>query len=250
VQTHLRNLVALQRLDEQLTVLRRRLESLPVELGERESDLAALEAAAEGLEGRRKAALARAQDLENDVLQMEQRVQRLDAQSRGSRDAGAIQVAEHEAGELRDRISRAQEEALEDLDRAERLQAEVAEARERLAQARAEFEQFRTTVAEDEQQLEAEEAELQARRKALLKSLPTQIREVYEKLLPSRRGRALAPLRGESCGGCGMVVPPNDRMHVHAGSTLVRCRSCSRILVDLPLWNEEEAADAGAAGKT
>lgn len=245
----LRNLVALQRLDEQLAVLRRRLESLPAELGERESDLAALEAAAEGLEGQRKAALVRAQELENEVLQMEERIRRLERQIRDSRDAGAIQVAEHEAGELRQRIARAQEEELSELDRAEALEKEVAASRERLDRAREELEQFRATVAEDEARLTAEAAGLQERRKTLSKSLPSPLRDVYEKLLPARRGRPLAALRGESCGGCGMVVPPNDRLLVQTAATLVRCRSCSRILVSLDLWTEESTAggEAGAA---
>ncbi len=92
-------------------VLRRRLESLPVELGEQETRYSVLEAEAEKHLVERKRALSWAQSLENDVRDWEARVEKLEQQIRILRDAGAAQVARHEAEQHRGEIAKAEEKA-------------------------------------------------------------------------------------------------------------------------------------------
>lgn len=235
-------LVEAQRLDERLAVLRRRLESLPAELGERDSRQAVREAEAEALEGKRRAALLRARELESEVRGLEERVTTLERKARGLRDAGAVQVAEHEAQELRDRISRGQDEEFRLLEDADRLQAEGARARAELVESLAELTRFRASVEADVAELRAQVAELEAERDSLLARVPSSTAEVYRKLLPARNGRAVCALKGTSCGGCGMVVPPNDRVGVVGCAKLVRCRSCMRIMVAPEIWSAQSPA--------
>lgn len=241
VRDSLAFLVQLQHLDDRLAALERRLGSLPAELQERGARAAALAAAAEDLERQRKGALLRAQELENDVRDHEARLRKLEAQGRQMRDAGALVILQHEAQELRDRIAKEEEEGLLLLERAEELVPERDRAQARAREAAAELDQFRSAVAADEEQLAAERSVQQSARAALLRQLPEEARELYEKLLQARRGKAVAPLRGESCSGCGMVVPPNDRLRVLAMHEVACCRSCSRILVTAELWAPQPA---------
>ena len=240
-------LVQVQQLDERLAVLHRRLESLPEELAEREAHQSAQAAEADSVEGQRKAALARSRDLENEVRKHEERVAKLTDQINNTRDAGAVQVAQHEVQELRDRIASSEEEAIRLLENAERLVETREEARSRAQSAADDLELFRKTVSEDQAELEREIGELQTDRDRAVAKVPKNVAEVYEKLRPARKGRALAPLKGQSCGGCGMVVPPNDRIRVSAQSSMVRCRSCTRILVPVEAWNGATATETNAS---
>ncbi len=242
------SLVQAQRLDERLATLRRRARSLPEELTEREAAHAALEAEAEALENERRSSLARARELENEARSHEQRIERLEEQARNLRDAGAVEVAQHEAEELRDRVATLENEALALLERAEELAAERDRSQEKVEASAQELALFRRTVASDEESLQAEILDLERRREEVLGPATGRLRDLYEKLLPSRKGRALAPLRGDSCGGCGMVVPPNDRIGVRRALEVVQCRSCARILVHPDLWSE--AAEGAAEGET
>ncbi|RMH05144.1 MAG: hypothetical protein D6702_01210 [Planctomycetota bacterium] len=240
-------LVAAQRLDERLLVLRRRRASLPAELSEREAGHAVLEAEREEAEVRRKAALVRARELENEVRGLEERLARLEAKSRTLRDAGAVQVAQHEAQEIRDAISRAQDEELQLLEDADRLAGETTELAARIEQSAGELAAFRSRVETDAAELDAEIAELEGRRDARLGAVPNQVAETYRTLLDKRQGRAVAPLKGRSCGGCGMAVPPNDQLGVINAAKLVRCRSCQRFLVPLEVWSPESSAAEGSS---
>lgn len=233
----LSTLLATQKFDERIAVLSRRLESLPSELGERETRYSVLEAEAEGFFVDQKKALSWAQSLENDVRDWEARVEKLEQQIRTLRDAGAAQVAQHEAEQHRGEIAKAEEKALGLLERAEALADKGIIAREGLSPELEELEMFRKTVAEDEIQLQEEIAYLQKERASLFQKAQRAGRDLYEKLMPSRKGKPMAALRGDSCGGCGMSVAPNDRLKVAKMASIATCRSCSRILVPEELWN-------------
>jgi predicted nucleic acid-binding Zn-ribbon protein len=211
VEASLSHLIRAQQVDKRLTVLERRLASLPVEVGERESTLAALEA---------------------------ERIAKLEKQAVEARDPSAVQVAQHEAGNLRDENSDAQEEALELLERAENLQAQRSGMDEKLTAAREDLEALRQNVAADQEDLENEAATLREERAGQVGEVNTQMKGVFEVLSGKHPGKAVVPLKGDSCGGCGTRLTPNDRVRVQAAKSVIRCPSCTRILVTQELFSK------------
>ena len=240
------SLIRVQQMDKRLIVLRRRLESLPAELGERESHYAAVEAEAAQAEGDRKAALSRAQDLENDVRDREARIAKFEKQALEARDPSTVQVARHESNRLREEVSRLQEEALQMLDAGEAAETRRDEVRARVADALEELTLFRANVARDQAEVGGEAARLEAERKAEFDGVEMSARQVFEQISARHPGRAVVPLRGDNCGGCGTRIVPNDAVRVRGLSTLVRCHSCQRVLVPQEVWAaaEEPAAEA------
>lgn len=239
-------LIRVQQLEKRLLVLKRRLESLPAELGERESHFSALEAEADQSEGQRKAALSRAQDIENDVRMHEERIEKFEKQAVEARDPSTVQVARHEANRLRGIVSKEQEEALEMLDAAENAEGRRDEARIRVAEALEELNLFRGNLAADEKDVGGEFNKFNDERSGLLAGVEHGARATYEQLLEKYPGRVLAPLKGDSCGGCGTRMVPNDAVRVKAMNGVVRCPACQRMLVTQELWSaaEESAAEA------
>ncbi|HOM18713.1 MAG TPA: C4-type zinc ribbon domain-containing protein, partial [Thermoguttaceae bacterium] len=59
--------------------------------------------------------------------------------------------------------------------------------------------------------------------------LSDDIREIYHRLLRQRGDEALAPVEGESCGGCHQQVPINMISQIKLNQ-VVFCKSCGRLL--------------------
>lgn len=244
VEQALTRLVRAQRLEERLVVLKRRAESLPAELSERAAGVHATAAEADQADGERRASLSKAQDLENDVRVREARAAKLEEQALRTRDASGAAVARHEAAELRARSAEAQDQALGLLERAEQLAGRAAELRARLAAANEDLERFRATVAADGAALDAEILQFTVARDELLAGFDAAAREHFAAVARRNPGKVVAPLKGDSCGGCGTRMVPNDAVRVRAKNAFFRCPSCARFLVTQETWAAAERASA------
>ena len=52
----------------------------------------------------------------------------------------------------------------------------------------------------------------------------------YERILENKKGLAIVPVKGNSCGGCFMNVPDQVINEIHMHDRLVLCEMCARIL--------------------
>jgi hypothetical protein len=59
----------------------------------------------------------------------------------------------------------------------------------------------------------------------------------FEILLERRQGKAIVPIRGKSCGACGLVLPVQTVIDVQTREFIITCESCTRFLY----WSREEA---------
>ncbi len=55
--------------------------------------------------------------------------------------------------------------------------------------------------------------------------------QVYDSLYQSKKGRAVAHIKGSSCAACGYALPSSLASRVKMGEELVYCANCGRILV-------------------
>ena len=163
-----------------------------------------------------------------------------------------VEIARQKVQTLRDNIAGAEEEALSLMEKAGTLVGRIQEAKETMKEASAEFQTFQATVKEDQKTLEEERANVVARKSVALDSVAMEARAAYEKLVDSRNGQPLAVIRGSSCAGCGMTVPPNDMGRAMGLTGLVACRLCSRILIPDQVWKDatgegDEASSEGSS---
>ena len=75
----------------------------------------------------------------------------------------------------------------------------------------------------------AERDRLKGQRPALLKGLPPEPVEAYERARKSR-GHGISRTEGDYCAGCLERLTRNDLVAVENCSRLVQCRACNRIL--------------------
>ena len=53
---------------------------------------------------------------------------------------------------------------------------------------------------------------------------------LYQKLIATKAGVAIAEARGESCSGCYMSIPPQVYVNVKKNASVITCPNCNRIL--------------------
>ena len=61
-------------------------------------------------------------------------------------------------------------------------------------------------------------------------SLDANVLRQYDQLRRAKAGRAIAILKRDTCGACGVIVPTGLISRVSIGETIVTCPSCGRIL--------------------
>ncbi|MBC8371927.1 MAG: hypothetical protein H8E25_18145 [Planctomycetes bacterium] len=235
------SLIKAQELDKRIVVLRRRLESLPIEVGEHESALLAMQAELDEADVERKGCLAKATTIETEVGTNDARIDKLDRMATESPDVSICKVAQHEATELREKNSVAQEQALNLLERADDLESKIANMSPELEQAANDLASFRVTVAKDTTDFQTELEQLLSQRSDYLVNANSAIVKAFESLSERHPGVAVSQLRTDTCGGCGTRLVPNDCMRIQAMKSPVRCPSCTRFLVSQEFWSAHNA---------
>jgi len=72
--------------------------------------------------------------------------------------------------------------------------------------------------------------EYNAKRKALVEHIPSELLELYNFLYKKMGGKALAKIQDEACSECFINLPPQLINEVKRGDEIRRCPSCQRIL--------------------
>ena len=76
----------------------------------------------------------------------------------------------------------------------------------------------------------AEAGKLNSQREALTQTLPEEIVQQYESLLKTKAGKAVATVVDDGCEACGVELSPRDIQSARSSTTLLRCKTCGRIL--------------------
>lgn len=227
-----RALLILQDRDRRLLALAKDLEKLPQDEARAKAKLAGDEAAVTRAHDAVVDCELRLKRLELDVGTRRTTIVRLKTQQFETRKNEEYQAIGHE-------IIRYEKEA-DDLETRElELMEEMDGKRAALKSAEAARAHTRTLIAEDlatiaqrRERMETERREVTAGRDALAAQVPESILPLYQRLMKSKAGLALAPMHDGKCGGCHMRLIASTVAAVHAGKEIARCEDCGRILYD------------------
>jgi uncharacterized protein len=121
------------------------------------------------------------------------------------------------------------DEVLEALMAIDEYRPKIDEAERNLAAAREKAAQVQAQCAEEEPLMRADLARVEAELKETEAALPSEVRDLYRRVVRQRGEDALAAVEGEYCGGCRQHVPLNVCNKVMMGEPMF-CRSCGRML--------------------
>jgi predicted nucleic acid-binding Zn-ribbon protein len=243
----IQRLIDLQAVDLRLAELRGKLQALPEQLAAvekrvedgRQQIAAAKDALTTSLKDRKK--------YEIDVDTWKEKARKYRQQSAEVKTNEAYRALQHEIDNAEKETGQAEDRLLERMVAGEQFERQVKAAEQAFAEIERAAKADKERLSAEQATLRQDLAEREAERKKLVAEVPENLLDSYERIAARRHGVALAEIRGESCGMCGMLVRPHVVQELRrADSTkLFQCETCTRILYFV---ERTPAAAAPAAG--
>jgi predicted nucleic acid-binding Zn-ribbon protein len=223
-------LIQLQEIDTRIRAYTEQKNRLPEVLAALECKRAEnkenLDAVQEGLQTAQKNKRDRDQALESGV----QKVERLKARTseiKNNKEYQAL-LKEIEAGEQENKA--VEDDILALMEKIDAAAAAITAAEknslEEDAAISAEQKEHEAAIAKVEEELKGAEREKQEKAARIEPSVLAR----YQRLLLTKAGTAIVEVRGESCSGCFMSIPPQVFVNVKKNESIITCPQCYRIL--------------------
>lgn len=226
----LAQVVDLQTLDLEIARLQREVQKVPLEIAhlvqELESSRGAWEQGRERLGTLEQLRRRKERELEDVTADQRKRQARLFEVKTNQEYAAVLKEIEG----LKDRRSTLEDEILELFDHIESAQTAVREESARFRERETWCGEQRTAKEETLKRLQGELERLQEERRRQASRLETGLLQSYQRLLRSRGGLAVAPVRDGSCLGCHVALTPQTYNELRKGEVLITCANCQRIL--------------------
>ena len=230
INEQIKNLVELQKFDGEIYRLKTEIAVLPSRRKKMELDSEKKKAGLRAAEEQLKGIQLSQKQKEMDLQTREEKIKKLQGQLYQLKSNKEYTAMELEIKGLKADKSLLEEEILELLDRMDQVKTKVAQEKELFSadekKAKEELEVLKKGEGEAQQKV----SELQEKRKVHLPNIDVKLLVQYEKVLKSREGLALVPVRNNACSGCHMSLPPQVVNEIQLQDKLVVCESCARIL--------------------
>jgi len=225
-----RALLILQDRDRRLLVLAKDLEKLPQDEARANAKLAGDEHAVNAAHAAVVACEVRLKRLELDAGTRRTTIQRLKLQQFETRKNDEYQAIGHEIVRYEKDVDDLETLELELMEEMDAVRAAWKSAQAASAHDRALVEEDLAGIARRRERLEAEQRAVTGERDACAAQVPEAILPLYQRLMKSKGGLALAPLQDGKCGGCHMKLIASTVVAVQSARELARCEDCGRIL--------------------
>jgi predicted nucleic acid-binding Zn-ribbon protein len=230
MQDDIRALLILQDRDRRLMALAKDLEKLPQDEARAKSKLANDEAAVTKAHQALLDCELRVKKIELDAETRRTTIKRLKLQQFETRKNEEFVALGHEITRYEkdlDDFETKELEAMEEVDgfRAANKAAEAARATTRKL-----VEEDLATISQRHERMAADRLEVMAEREKQLANVPEGLIPLYNRLMKTKDGMAIAPMREGKCEGCHMKLIASTVMKVHAGKEIAQCEDCGRIL--------------------
>ncbi len=219
----------LHRIHRQLTDLRDRLDRGPRQIRARQASVQqaqdALSQAKEDIKSARMSVDRKQMDLksgETKILDLQTKLNTCGSNKEYQALQDQIAAADMANSVLADEI-------LEGLEEIDQLEIESQTAAQAVEATQAELAKAETEVAAQAQLIQADIDRLEEELETAEKTLPSDFRMEYDRIISAKGEDALAPLDGEHCGGCFQSITPNQQNALFMGRS-VFCTSCGRLI--------------------
>jgi hypothetical protein len=229
---HLKPLIELQAVDLRLIGIRERLAQFPKRLAEVE---ARVTAAKQEVAAAKEALLTGQKErktYEMDVDQWKERAKKYRNQTGEVKSNEAYKALLHEIQNAEDEIAKAEDRLLERMVSGEQYDREVKAAEVRVKEVEAVAAKERQAIQAEYNATQKELTAAEAVRKSAMSAVPEDLVSHYERIAKRHGGIALADIRGEGCGQCGVHIRPHviQQLQRPNNDAFFHCETCTRIL--------------------
>ena len=135
--------------------------------------------------------------------------------------------------EIRDATDK-EHQARKDLQKEERAVAELEESVKRdesmIQLQESEIQEKKVKIDSETQQKHQRVEELRVTEKTVTEGIDSEINFKFERIIRSKQGLGIVPVRGYVCSGCSMILPAQFVNEVRQGNKIIFCPYCSRVL--------------------
>jgi len=230
MQDEVRALLILQDRDRRLLALAKDLEKLPQDEARARTKLAGDEA---GVTKAHQALLdceLRVKKIELDAETRRTTIKRLKLQQFETRKNDEFQALGHEITRYEKDLDDFETKELEAMEEVDGFRKALKTAEATLAQTRKLVEEDLAVIKERHQRMVESKSDVTVERAKLLLNVPEDIIPLYNRLMKTKDGLAIAPLRDGKCEGCHMKLIASTVMKVQTAKEIAQCEDCGRIL--------------------
>jgi len=232
VQLVLQKLLDLQNVDVRLNEVRARLAAFPKKLADADARAASAKAELDQSKAAQLASFKDRKKYELDVEQFKERVRKYRDQTSQVKTNEAYKALQHEVQMAEAEIAKAEDRLLEQMVAGEEYDHRIKNAESSLKEVEAVVRVQRSTIEADKAAAEKSLAELTAERAGIVGAIPENLLDHYERIAKKHNGVALAEVRDEKCGACGMRIRPHvfQEMRRLGSEEMFHCETCTRII--------------------
>ena len=229
---HLKSLIELQAVDFRLIGIRERLARFPKRLAEVE---ARVTAARQQVTTAKEALLTGQKErktYEMDVEQWKERAKKYRSQSGEVKSNEAYKALLHEIQNAEDEVAKSEDRLLERMVSGEEYDRQVKAAEAAVKEIEAAASKERQAIQAEYNAAQKELSAAEALRTAAMGAVPEDLVDHYERIAKRHGGIALAEIRGEGCGQCGVHIRPHviQQLQRDSNEGFFHCETCTRIL--------------------
>jgi predicted nucleic acid-binding Zn-ribbon protein len=229
---HLKYLIELQAVDLRLIEIRERLSRFPKRLAELEARVTGarqqVTTAKEALTG----SLKDRKTYEMDVEQWKERAKKYRNQSSEVKTNEAYKALQHEIQNAENEAARAEDRLLDRMVAGEEYERQVKTAEAAVKQVEGAANVERQTIQAEYNAAHKELTAAESVRAGAVAAVPEDLIDHYERIAKRHGGIALAEIRGEGCGQCGVHIRPHviQQLQRDGNEEFFHCETCTRVL--------------------
>jgi predicted nucleic acid-binding Zn-ribbon protein len=229
--SRVQQLYQLQLLDSEVDKTNQQLAEIASRLGESEA-LKQAKAQAEAAEKQLRHAQTTMQNLNLEVQSLTQKIAQQEktlyqGKALSPKEATNLQ---DEIASLKRRQGQREELLLEAMVGTEEAEQQLEQMRTQLAAIQTEWQSDQARLVEQQAVLKNKLNEFKQQRPVMVKVINADDLDEYEELRPRKAGRAVAVVKDGICLGCGVAASSSRIQHARAGTELIYCGTCGRIL--------------------
>lgn len=230
METDFEKLIQLQDLDIEMRNTSLLLEELPRQIKEIdkkvEESLKVVQDAKDKLAQNQKTR----RDLEGEVQDLKGKITKYKRQLNEVRTNKEYSFLLKEIEETQVRVDSLEEQIIGEMLAADDIEKEIKSADQKAMEIQKELTKQKDDILKKKKELEDEKETLQKKKEELLPKVPSDQINLYNQIFTKKNGIVLSPLRDEFCSMCHMRIRPQMVNELIAGSKIILCENCGRIL--------------------
>lgn len=231
IKEEIQKLIDLQKIDSRILALKRERDAeKPQQVKELKDKFDSEKSVLTSYEEELKNIQLRKKERELDLQTKEEAARKAQGQLYQLKTNQEYHAKMKEIESLKADVSVLEEDILGILEEVDNKVKELSEQKKVVEEKEKKFNEEKKRIEEEVKELDIKIKSLEDKRGILTKNINPKALSRYEHLLQAKHGLALVPLKGGSCGGCYLNLPPEMINRVKHYSQIIQCEMCARML--------------------